>query len=641
MARKKKILRENFDQHLDGVYGVSKTSDSYKIDFLSTSMKIEKAVNQLKTALDELEFEKLSFNEIIQRDIDDNRVDKKIIGEYLEKSKERVVFFPPLVVSLVEIQNGVPVQKYPEPKYERTENHKNWGPAVIKKWGNLFRAVYLIEEEPTPWFLEYYQDNGEIEKFYYTNFEVSLDYDSNHIKLIVVDGQHRLKALQKLYRKNPGYIKDMDIPICIFFPSNATVGDGVETVVGDMRDCFVTINTEAQKVSGHFRDLLDDNRISCAIVRGLADNWKSKTDSFGKTKSRLHLLEWNQREDAKASQRTVDYSITTVKILTDIFDAWIFKKGNLEVLLNLRSKQSELDEAGDQIKYDDITNEQFEPAQVPIITELINTYIVPSLDCLLRRPLPYEKLEKKLNEQLKRLDEQAKIKTFADSFQKRLFEFRKANKDDSPESRELEEQFLKDIKIDFEDNKFFLTNVFQTGLIVLWSDLCQKITAQFSIAPYEIAETLVLALNQFCFKSSEKVFHPDRPYTQDLLFTGERINTQNFGKNGCKLLIAISLLKDESAAAFKVSENAEKIFDEMKIFCTSSFHNYKEELWKRKSAIMMRNWKYDPSLPDKILTKLTAETNKDKIKQICKEYVEDDIVKCMSVLENMIDKQLQ
>jgi hypothetical protein len=644
MAKKKTVLRESFDKHLDGVYGISKTMDSYKIDFLSTSMKIDKAVSQLRTALDELEFEELTFDEIIQRDIDEDRVKKKIIGEYLEKSHNEVIFFPPLVVSLVEIQNGVPVPNYPKPIYEKKENYNEWGPAIIKKWGNLFRAVYLIEEDTsTDWMLEYKDEDDKEQKVHYANFNVSLDYDSNHIKLIVVDGQHRLKALQKLYKKSPDHIKDMDVPLCIFFPSNATVEDGAETVVGDMRKCFVKINNEAQKVSGHFRDLLDDNRISCAIVRGLANNWKEKSKGSGKSKSQLHLLEWNQRQDSKANQRNVEYSITTVKILTDVFDKSILKGPNLGILLNSRSKQLELDAAGEKIKYDDITNEKFEPAQVPIIQELIEKYIVPSLDCLLRKPTPYSNLELCLNEKLSELNDRAKESAAARSFQKRLFEFRKQTEEDridTPESCELEKKFVEDIEKEIKNDDIYFKNVFQTGFLILWSDICLKLTTKFSIAPQEVADAMVSALNKFCFDYTHKVFHPDSSYTQDLLFTGTKINTQEFSKKGYKNLIAVTLLEDESMNEFNSHFADSNIHDEMKRLCVNAFENYKEDLWKRKTTMMMNSWKYDPTLPEKVRNKLMEETNKDKQKQICVDYVEEDLNKCISDLESMIDKKI-
>ena len=123
--------KDPFNKHIDGVHGQSRTVESHSIEYLLTTLPIGDAVHDLATAIDALVYEKLEFSQLIQRDIDIKRVDKQIIDGYLKHSRNRVVFFPPLIVALVHITDGVPAETYPKSVFTEAPDYRDWGPAVL------------------------------------------------------------------------------------------------------------------------------------------------------------------------------------------------------------------------------------------------------------------------------------------------------------------------------------------------------------------------------------------------------------------------------------------------------------------------------------------------------------------------------
>ena len=175
----------------------------------------------------------------------------------------------------------------------------------------------------------------------YLPYAATIRFNPQAVKLVVIDGQHRLVALQRI-RDNAQtryLIQEAEVPICVFFTPDAIQRDGqVESISRDLRELFVTINSKAKEVSGHFIVLLDDKSLSSHAIRVLADDWKQ---SAGALRSpRLPLLEWNTREARKATQVQKPYSITTVSIINDCLGKYVFsQQADVQTLLNLKEVQ--------------------------------------------------------------------------------------------------------------------------------------------------------------------------------------------------------------------------------------------------------------------------------------------------------------
>lgn len=641
-SRRRASSQNVYDKHIDGIYGASFTNESHKIEYLLSTLTVEDAVNDLSTALDVLAYEKLDFSQIIQRDIDVVRVDEKIINGYLKQGLNRVVFFPPLIVALIHVDDGIPAEMYPSASTLHGENYRNWGDVIFKRWDDLFQLAFIPETESTNWSISV---NGQ--PVHFENFNVGLDYKSRNIKLIVVDGQHRLMALKRCHSATPEIVRNMSIPVCVFMPSESPGGDVDENVIKDMRELFVTINTEAQKVSGHFRDLLNDKKISCECVRSLANTWKGETDSSNGTKSRLHLLEWNQRSDNKKAQRTVPYSITTVSIITDVLDDILNDSFHKILLLSERQAEIESLEAVGEPCYDEMGNEEFGPGGFKILKDQVAKYVTPALDILLRSPIPYCKLENQLNAELNKLNECGHAHG-VNAFKKRLFEFRMGiHGYDDPESLAVENSFKSAFDGTLsEDECYYLTNVFQNGLLLAWGDL-SCLLFSYEIDPVKAAALLVKSMNSFAFTTN--IWSPSRQFTRGLLFDGHKIKFTDYSKKACKSLILSTLLSKKSWGCllklmdeFGMDEGPKlECVEKIKQLCLAEFLSYRNELAKQRLNSLSRSWKYNDSIPAGIKTRLeSSPTDRERKIILSDSVVELEVTRDISVLENLLDVSL-
>jgi hypothetical protein len=573
-------------------------------------------IDLLGTATESFDISKFDFEQLIQRDIDFERVEE-IVEDYLEKGKNRVIFFPPLLVSLISVENGNIIEKYKSVTSKLDEKSKN----ITQTWDrDKFQLVLPISKDHTNTVIEH-----ENEDHYVYNFGGVLKYNSQAVKLVVIDGQHRLTALKQLAKstdesKNE-IVKSVDIPICIVFSPDATVNDhDGETISNDLRELFVTINNKGKQVSGHFLTLLKDKSLSAIAVRDLADKWKN---TFISGYSRLQFLEWNQREPKRAFTRQRKYSISTVSIISDCLESYLFNDPlATNLLLNLLSVSNDLKNADDSVAVEAICEDQFRPMHVAILKKCIATTVTSSLDLLLRKPRPYSELEKKYDKTCKWLDRQVEDNVGgAAAFKSNVLQqYRDINKFDAVSIRAISDEFIELIKEDADeyDGRYYFLNVFQQGLIRSWVALSLPLN-QYEISPTEVAKALVPSLDLICFNKEKKLFDATRSYTQRTLFNGEKIIVNNRSKDLWKSLILSTLanskvtkkcvqeldlvpgklssgnLKEISAKLNEVGRtNASSYIDEFK----KSTRNDYEKYWREKDlseAVVATLTKYSQS----------------------------------------------
>ena len=451
-----------------------------------------------------------------------------------------------------------------------------------------------------------------------------------------------------MHESNPDCIQDMNVPVCIFLPSEPGKGEAyADNVVRDMRDLFVTINTEAQKVSGHFRDLLNDKKVSCACVRKLADTWKTATDATDRKQSRLHLLEWNQREDKLANQRNTPYSVTTVSILREILDG-VFSTYGCSQLLRLDDEKAAL-ETLSTTKVDEIENDTFGPCQLPKIVEQADKHLVPALDCLLRQPLPYQKMESLLNQTLANVGDD-KRRTGVNCFLKRFFEFRQGLEGyDDADSLAVEEAFLRSIREKSDPTgEHYLKNVFQAGLINSWAEMYHAIVRSCGMSAVQWAEVFVASLNEFCFIGDKTLFSPEKAYTQSLLFDGLVVKVTERSKRANGLLTTMSLSAPASTRTLRnkldgilTAPKVGRVVREVEEHAEALFKEYRDLLWRQRAANMARNWRLDDRLPEKVRSRLQTAATPQAVRRVCEDFVETEVNKAMDVLRSTIGHDFQ
>lgn len=227
--------------------------------------------------------EELSFDELLQRDLDDSRVAHELIPYLLGKSGNRARFFPPILAVIVPRKSsGSGIESLYPTLIGNEEDEQN---EQIEKYGNLF------DFEQIKW-----GDN--------LTPLASISYNRQRSAFIIVDGQHRAMAVLALHRNlnedwgdNPfisyydhimvdsDQVKSIELPVCIiYFPDLHTGNSNMQNAGIDLssicREIFLIVNRSAKIVSEARRLLLDDEDLAARLMRKTLSTLKdrNKTD---------------------------------------------------------------------------------------------------------------------------------------------------------------------------------------------------------------------------------------------------------------------------------------------------------------------------------------------------------------------------
>jgi hypothetical protein len=231
MSNAKKSLKKRrlYDKEKLGMYG-SMGNGSIKINFIQFNMSIS-ALDSIGLVSEIPGSEKWPVRQLFQRDIDQSRVEQEIMPYF--EDPNYVKFFNPLTIAVLPI-----------------DSH-----------GRLRSS--LKEEEDNP--AENFQKAFSVSGFYKVSYDEEdppqalLEWNTEKIKLIAIDGQHRLSALKRLKDKlsqNPSDEKltnvdftNWSIPIALLTMGHAADISTTPAVIEKTRQIFVTINVTIQQKS--------------------------------------------------------------------------------------------------------------------------------------------------------------------------------------------------------------------------------------------------------------------------------------------------------------------------------------------------------------------------------------------------------
>lgn len=540
----KKIPR--FIKEIRGSFGRFKTDDSYALQYLNTSIPANE-IGALQTASELFPVAKTDFEELVQRDIDHARV-RKIANEYLCQGTNRVIFFPPLLACVLLVdENGNHVSRYQTT--EQIEHIDEEGNSLIRTtWdGDGFELDIPVADTTSS--DRFFELNGK--KVFIYEYAALLKLNPRRAKLVVLDGQHRLEAIRLLH-KNSGQnnvISGIELPVCIVWAADATQEKSPdESLTKDFRELFVRVNSEPRRVSGHFITLLKDDSYSAMSVRRLADKWKA-TETGGW--SRLHLLEWNTREDERADVRTRESSITTVSILAKSLDDHLFSAGIAPLLLGLEQSADQFEAIDSDFSWQGLRDKTQKPPIDSIVRRHIESALVPALDILLRTPSPYSTVENALSAAFERLRHETDNNKIS-------FIALKANIIDRYiySEQEILEQSTLGAYCDFRrwiapdpSSKIFLLAVFQQAFIRTWLEIASA-SHQFGITAQESAKMTVAALEALVFDKVARFLGEDKKYTRRTLWRNESVNySSTWAKKAWFDLTCASLMSPKARAA--------------------------------------------------------------------------------------------
>ena len=504
-----------FSLKLRGSFGRFQTDSSHTLNYLSTTFRINQ-LSKLHIAAEVFNIRRVAFEELIQRDIDHSRV-VKIAEGYLKNGAQRAVFFPPLLVCLAVMDD----QNTLKSNYDSVDQQ----PIIDGTMCTLYDrdAFHLDLYEASPgqggrtieWL-------GESAEFY--DYAATLAINPDRTKLVTLDGQHRLRALLLLNSKaeTKHIVANIEQPVCIVWMPQATA-EADEQIVKDLRDIFVTVNSEPQRVSGHFILLLNDTSNAASVVRSLADSWKREDEPNGW--SRLHLLEWNTRDNQSTDARLRPFSITTVTIIASVLEDYLFNVPRLAPkMLKLDECEAELQDIDAEFDYSGLRNQAAGLRVDPIIRRQIDLHLTPALNILLRLLRPYNELEVRLDNAFKKIEQQAaRGNPASSSLRTYLGRFVYSEKEMFDElAHGAWSVFKADTQVPPKDI-IYLRQAFQQGYIRFWLTVSRELVHR-DVSPIQTAKAAVAASNVFVVSSDFDYLNEHQIYTRRVLWKNDNIN---------------------------------------------------------------------------------------------------------------------
>ncbi|MGC9531718.1 hypothetical protein [Vibrio atlanticus] len=371
-----------------GSFGRFSTIDNFPIEFFLTTLR--------SSQLDDLTFARdikpssIDFEQLLQRDIDEERVKTEIepyltsVGLTDVEKKSKTIFFPPLLVAAMPVEKKTMKEHYAN---QCVTGDKNF---LYREWDEHFKlklkkvkAGYKIN----PSILS--EERVAIIKEPAV-FEANLsDGIENGISLVVIDGQHRLKALIDVYKENKIDLSELAVPICILFSPNSTkeVAEklnndvfNIPTTSQIFRQLFVDVNKNAVQVGGHFNILLSEGNMGSAICRGFC----KRILETGKLKA-LAQVEWNQKNKKLSTEISKKYYLTSVGViekgLTETFSR---SKVIFNYLIDFSSIENIVhpNDNDDYHDYPKVSWDRFTFSQKKAIEKQLDVTLIPLLERL-------------------------------------------------------------------------------------------------------------------------------------------------------------------------------------------------------------------------------------------------------------------
>lgn len=567
MSRRQTAAPFRYEFEKDGAFGVFKTNGSVPIEYFMTSFKVDE-LSYLSYAKDVNT--DLNFDYLIQRDIDEDRAIAEI-SQYLAKEdgiQKDIVFLPPLLVGVVFVDQDKRLEDY-YPNSTYSSGNDDLGKLHIREWPGVLKVTnYHVEQEDPRIF--YCGDGDHPATITINNAKVEVNITPNGIKgarLVVIDGQHRLFALNALRSSHRELVKDLTLPICLVYPPNSIEknNDTQPKVPEVLRHLFVDVNSTVERVSGHFLTLLSDQTLGSIICREFC-----KTVLDQKKGEGLGLIEWNTKNHKQSLEISREHTLTSIGVINSAFEE-IFKTKNgvklLAAILGIDRQSSDFDFDIDE--YEEIRGapeyfpwRDFLSRHRAKLIHLVNETITPALiDIFFNTPF-YSEYCTKFRNYFIDLEEETKRER---RNEQDVFSLVKGhilfNDILLKPGHAMHAKVREDLKslVDSTIPDFSRKAIFQKAMIEAWSLLCAKFIANnisISRASYYVT---VFVANSFSPKSD--LFDERHLYLQDTIFSGSRIKvTKSAKRQIVRLLLsnAGKVVAESSKEAQVISELAKE-----------------------------------------------------------------------------------
>lgn len=533
-----------YDLDIIGNFGRFTSSNSYPIEFIQGSMPISQAQLYLKFAR-EFEMEELDFELLMQRDIDDDRVDKEIIP-YLSRdqsaARNNPIFFPPLLVAIVPVvDEGIQTFYGPDRPIEPRPGYAG------RCWEGNFEVYGRSTKGTEGVHLVPGDDDTKIKARQAVMSIRTEQANGDGVALIVIDGQHRLMALKRVYKNNRSAVKDLIVPICILFApeSNSRNKENPKTqaVPRVFRSLFVDVNTTMKTVGGHFNILLSDSSIFDLTCRAFCDY---VLDEYGK--KGLALVEWNTRSAKQSYNVNRDYTSTSIGIVQRALKDNFKPERLINYLYCLDEEAKDVfpESADPEDYFPKIKWDQFSYAQSLALYQRARNKVAPLLAKIFIDSQPFSSLRDGLYLQVADLeserDELGPRGTSAKAVLRKVLDYKPLDDDVAFERRF--EKFEAAVQQHRKSRGLDVLRyaLFQRGVMNVALEMA-KLGMEYDLSPegaFDLASTLLEAV----FADGSSVLAPEQPYMQHTAFQQRRIRTREDTRIAFRDVLLAHLLND-------------------------------------------------------------------------------------------------
>lgn len=554
MNRRQTAAPFRYEFEKDGAFGVFKTNGSVPIEYFMTSFKIDE-LSYLSYAKDVNT--DINFDYLIQRDIDEERAIAEI-SQYLAKEEgiqKDVVFLPPLLVGVVFVDQDKRIEDY-YPNSTFNSDTDSVGTLHIREWPGVLKVTnYQVDQEEPRTFS--CGDGDHPVAITVDNAKIQVNITPNGVKgarLVVIDGQHRLFALNALRANHRDLVKDLTLPICLVYPPNSIESnrDMQPKVPEVLRHLFVDVNSTVERVSGHFLTLLSEQTLGSIICREFCKAVLEQKDGEG-----LGLIEWNTKNHKQSLEISREHTLTSIGVINSAFEE-LFKTKNgvklLAAILGIDRQSSEFDFGSDE--YDE---EKSAPEYFPWrdflsrhrarLVSLVNETITPALvDMFFNTPF-YAEYCAQFKNYFVTTEEELKRERRNDQ---NVFSIVKGhvlfNDILSKPALAMHAMVREDLRslIDQAIPDFSRKAIFQKAMIEAWSLLCAKFIANGIPLARASHYITIFVANSFPPKSD--LFDERHLYLQDTIFSGSRIKVTKSAKRQIVRLLLSNADKTDSTA---------------------------------------------------------------------------------------------
>lgn len=295
MNKRRPPAKKMYNQTIGGVYGEFGSGANTRVFYLQSAIR-PTDIDKTTLISDISGSERWEVRDLFQREVDVTRVTKGLLP-YLQ-NPDQVKFFNPLTLTMLpyDASSNQILSDMPEVAVTVNPSTNDSPETVTIEMKGFYR--YQHDPNAPEWAM--------------------LEWNDTRVKLVAIDGQHRLSALKRFARdrRQDSDFQEWSIPVVIIAFRPVEGSAEKRSILEVVRSIFININTQARKPNRARQILLSDNSITAVAAQELLQvahvNDLLPDDQRVPHKVPLLFYDWRGEEDdgrriqAPASVKTIE-----------------------------------------------------------------------------------------------------------------------------------------------------------------------------------------------------------------------------------------------------------------------------------------------------------------------------------------------